>query len=90
MLGSLFLIKLQAFQSKACKKETLAQVFRSEFCEISKNTFFTEHLLATASESPLWTVFFFFFFFEFTNVLIEKHTKIKEMSITSAKLSYQY
>ena len=34
--------------------------------------------------------FFFFFFFEFTNVLIEKHTKIKEMSITSAKLSYQY
>ena len=49
MLGSLFLIKLQAFQSKACKKETLAQVFRSEFCEISKNTFFTEHLLATAS-----------------------------------------
>ena len=25
-------------------KETLAQVFSSEFCEISKNTFFTEHL----------------------------------------------
>ena len=24
--------------------ETLAQVFSSEFCEISKNTFFTEHL----------------------------------------------
>ena len=46
----LFLIKLQAFQSKACKKETLAQVFHSEFCEISKNTFFTEHLWATASE----------------------------------------
>ena len=31
------------------KKETLAQVFSCEFCEISKNTFFTEHLLATAS-----------------------------------------
>ena len=32
---------------KACyffKKETLAQVFSCEFCEISKNTFFTEHL----------------------------------------------
>ena len=29
------------------KKETLAQVFSSEFCEISKNTFFTEHLWAT-------------------------------------------
>ena len=25
------------------KKETLAQVFSSEFCEIFKNTFFTEH-----------------------------------------------
>ena len=32
------------------KKETLAQVFSSEFCEISKNTFFTEHLWATASD----------------------------------------
>ena len=31
------------------KKETLAQVFSYEFCEISKNTFFTEHLRATAS-----------------------------------------
>ena len=31
------------------KKETLAQVFSCEFCENSKNTFFTEHLLATAS-----------------------------------------
>ena len=26
------------------KKETLAQEFSCEFCEISKNTFFTEHL----------------------------------------------
>ena len=32
-------------------KETLAQVFSCEFCEISKNTFFTEHLWATASVS---------------------------------------
>ena len=30
------------------KKETLAQVFSCEFCEISKNTFFTEHLWTTA------------------------------------------
>ena len=45
---SLFLIKLQT----ACnfiKKETLAKVFSCEFCEISKNTFFTEHPRATAS-----------------------------------------
>ena len=31
------------------RKETLAQVFSCEFCEISKNTFFTEHLWTTAS-----------------------------------------
>ena len=31
------------------KKETLAQVFSYEFCEISKNTFFTKHLWTTAS-----------------------------------------
>ena len=30
------------------KKETLAQVFSREFCEIFKNIFFTEHLRATA------------------------------------------
>ena len=30
--------------SKFIKKETLSQVFSCEFCEISKNTFFTEHL----------------------------------------------
>ena len=37
---------------KACnfiKKKTLAQVFSCEFCENSKNTFFTEHLWATTS-----------------------------------------
>ena len=31
------------------KKDTLAQVFSFKFCEISKNTFFTEHLWTTAS-----------------------------------------
>ena len=31
------------------KKQTLVQVFSCEFCEISKNTFFTEHLRMTAS-----------------------------------------
>ena len=37
---SLFLIKLQAEAYNFIKKETLAQVFSCEFCEISKNTFF--------------------------------------------------
>ena len=35
------------YQTQACnfiKKKNLAQVFSCEFCEISKNTFFTEHL----------------------------------------------
>ena len=31
------------------KRETLAQVFSFEFCEISKNAFLTEHLWTTAS-----------------------------------------
>ena len=31
------------------RKETLVQVFSCEICEIFKNTFFTEHLRATAS-----------------------------------------
>ena len=30
------------------KKETLAQAFSCEFCEISKNSFFMEHLLTIA------------------------------------------
>ena len=35
-----------SFFNKVCllKKETLAQVFSCEFCEIFKNTFFTKHL----------------------------------------------
>ena len=45
----LFLIKLQAKASNFIKKDALAQVFSCEFCEISKNNFFTEHLRATTS-----------------------------------------
>ena len=44
-----FLIKLQAQTCNFIKKETPAQVFSSKFCEISKNTSFTEHLWETAS-----------------------------------------
>ena len=45
---------MQPPEPKACnfiKKETLTQLFSYEFCEISKNTFFTEHLWATASKT---------------------------------------
>ena len=42
-----FLIKPQA--CNFIKKETLAQVFSCEFCEISKKNFFTEHLRTNTS-----------------------------------------
>ena len=45
-----FLIQLQASACNFIKKETLAQVCSCEFCEISKNTFFTEYLRAAASK----------------------------------------
>ena len=37
------------------RKETLGQIFSCEFCQISKSTFFTEHLLVTTSESFCYT-----------------------------------
>ena len=46
-----FLTKLQALACNFIKKEALAQVFSCRFCEISKNTLFTEHFWATASDS---------------------------------------
>ena len=44
---SLFFNKVEAFNF--IEKDTLAQVFSCKFWEISKNTFFTEHLHTTAS-----------------------------------------
>ena len=44
--------KIYQIITEACnfiKKETLAQVCSYEFCEISKNTFFTEQLWTTVS-----------------------------------------
>ena len=38
------------YQSLFFNKEAVAQVFSCEFCKIFKNTFFTEHPRATASE----------------------------------------
>ena len=46
---SLFLNKVAGKACNFIKQETLAQVFSYEFCEISKNTFFIEHLWTTAS-----------------------------------------
>ena len=47
------LIKLQASPATLLKKETQAQLFSCEFCEISKNTLFTEQLWATVSKELL-------------------------------------
>ena len=44
-----FLVKLQVDACNLIKKETLAQVFSCEFCEIFKNTYFTEHFWKTVS-----------------------------------------
>ena len=38
-----------SFLENCIKKETLPQVFSCEFCKISKNTFFTKYIWATAS-----------------------------------------
>ena len=48
-----FLKISQNSQENTCafiKKEALAQVFSCEFCQISKNNFFTEHLWTAASK----------------------------------------
>ena len=44
-----FWIKLQTSSCNFIKKETLTQVFSCTFCEIFKNTFFTEYLRVTTS-----------------------------------------
>ena len=47
-----YIFSKRSTKPEACnfpEKETLAQVFSCEFCEISKNTFFAEHLWTTAS-----------------------------------------
>ena len=52
-----FLIKFRVLTFSFIKKETLAQVFSCEFCEISKKTFFTEHLRAISSEKIIRWIF---------------------------------
>ena len=46
---SLFFYEVAGGARNFIKKETLAQVFSCEFWKYSNNTFFTEHLWATAS-----------------------------------------
>ena len=76
-----FLIKLLFF----LKKETLAQVFSCEFYEISKNTFFTEHLWTTSSVLYLFQMILSNFF---QNVVLRCFTY--EQSIHSNFVFFQY
>ena len=48
-----FLIKMQAYACNFIKKETLAQVFSCEICEISKNIFFHRTPLVAAPINPI-------------------------------------
>ena len=52
-----FLIRLQTWGLQLYQKQTLVLVFSCEFCEISKNTFFTEQFWATASEKRKTVLF---------------------------------
>ena len=50
---SLFFNKVAALRATFIKKETLAQVFSCEFCEISKNTFsYRTHPVAASEGRP--------------------------------------
>ena len=40
----------RSWSNSYIRKKAAAQVFSSEFCEIFKNTYYTEHLPTTASE----------------------------------------
>ena len=54
-----FLMKLQAWGLQLYLKKALTKVFSFEFCEISKNTFFTHHLWATIAVfifSKIWRI----------------------------------
>ena len=55
---------LQSCRPQTCKFikiETLAQVFSCEFCEISKNTFLTEHVWASALQATMYKPILKFF-----------------------------
>ena len=49
MRESLFIESCRPEASNFVKKEILAQVFSCKFCEIFKNTFFTEYIPETIS-----------------------------------------
>ena len=62
------------------KKGTLAQVFSCESCEISKNIFFTEHLLATAS---CFSQLIMLKYFSFLNIFFNRFFPVEKCGVNS-------
>ena len=89
-----FLEILQNSQENTCarvsffKKESLAQVFSCEFCEISKNTFFYRTPLVAASGLSLNRIEIQILFVRklFIESQLLKHTKIQELTSCLIKL----
>ena len=65
------LIKLKDSACSFINKETLAQVFSCEFCEISKNTFLHGALLVAASAA------FFFFVLQISDILQDRSRRFQ-------------
>ena len=83
------IIKLQAQACNFIKKETLAQVFSCEFCEISKNTFSNTTTLVADSEKPQKTLKIFIYkiynqLYIRTNLKTQLYTKLYASYIPSA------
>ena len=79
-------------QVKACnfiKKETLAQVFSCEFCEISKNTLFTEHLWTAASDISLLDFTNDDHLFSFCILRFARNFQVTQPAFTCSKLTLE-
>ena len=82
-----FTVKHLCHRPWACnyiKKETLALVLSCEFCKISKNTFFTEHLWTAASQ-----LFKNTFFYRTFPVAAAEDNEQQQLSESFANISYK-
>ena len=70
------------------KKETLAQVFSCKFCNIFKNTFFTEQLRTTASEDIEKFLHFIFYICTFLQVFMKCFDRFNRINLI--KWTYVY
>ena len=79
---------LKIFRHEACnfiKKETPKKLFFCEFCEVFKNTFFTEHFLTTSlcNSSCSFILQRIFLYICPNLLLLEKSTKIHNFAVFS-------